>query len=491
MFKSLSFTISCFCLIIITNSYGQTYFDTTLNYQNYTETLNNGVYSDEGDYLVAPRSNSIDSFAGRVTLTVVGEEGNVINQYPFSNDSSAYTFGKLINLEHDSGYIFFGTEQKYYPTTGYINADYLVIRYNQDKSVRWTNKYGELNRYDFGLDGIQTYDGCFVIAGQSSDSLQTTADNLLVKLDSHGNQLWANYYGGVSFEAANSVIETPDSGFFIFGWTRSFGNGQRDWYLVKTDSLGNQQWQQTYGSSESESGSGITSMMDGNYLLSGGGGNGLARIRKIRPDGSQIWQRGCSYNGSESNFLNCAYELPDYSIIAVGGTNNVFESDAGYLVKLDSAGNLHWERKYNKSIAPDLFYNVLPTTDGGYLLTGQCLNPLTSNQDAWLLKVDSVGCEYENCTVGIEEFSNNGIVTAYPNPFSNSFNISYVLEQEATTVKVEVYDLLGRNITSQKLNRTLRGTLNVDLGECLGIYILRIVADEKEVHKEKIICLQR
>jgi hypothetical protein len=82
-------------------------------------------------------------------------------------------------------------------------------------------------------------------------------------------------------------------------------------------------------------------------------------------------------------------------------------------------------------------------------------------------------------------------INIYPNPFNNNFNINYMLEQEAENVRIEVYDLLGRNIFTKAIANTASGTINIDLAECLGVYVLRIFADEKQVHKEKLICMQR
>lgn len=82
-------------------------------------------------------------------------------------------------------------------------------------------------------------------------------------------------------------------------------------------------------------------------------------------------------------------------------------------------------------------------------------------------------------------------ISVYPNPFNNSFNINYLLEQEAKEVRVEIYDLTGRNILTQKTGRTVSGNLTLNLGECLGIYLLKIYADDNPVHKEKLICIQK
>jgi len=82
-------------------------------------------------------------------------------------------------------------------------------------------------------------------------------------------------------------------------------------------------------------------------------------------------------------------------------------------------------------------------------------------------------------------------IDVYPNPFANSFKVNYKLETEAEEIRIEVCDLTGRTILTRKTGRTQSGNLNIDLGECLGMYLIRVFVDDKQVHKEKLICLQR
>ncbi len=90
-----------------------------------------------------------------------------------------------------------------------------------------------------------------------------------------------------------------------------------------------------------------------------------------------------------------------------------------------------------------------------------------------------------------DETNNLKNISVYPNPFNNSFNVNYILEQEANEVRVEIFDLVGRTVFTKKMGKTARGNIKIDLGECLGVYVLRVYADDRQVHKEKLICLQR
>jgi len=81
-------------------------------------------------------------------------------------------------------------------------------------------------------------------------------------------------------------------------------------------------------------------------------------------------------------------------------------------------------------------------------------------------------------------------VAVYPNPFTNSFHVDYLLNEEAHEIMVEVFDLVGRSVKTVQERNVRSGRLTVDLGECLGIYILRMTVDRRQVHQQKLVCLR-
>jgi len=96
-----------------------------------------------------------------------------------------------------------------------------------------------------------------------------------------------------------------------------------------------------------------------------------------------------------------------------------------------------------------------------------------------------------NQTTESEEENKVKQISLYPNPFSNSFNLQYSFEHEISVLKVEIYDIVGRIVKTQLIGKTQTGTLNIDLGQCLGLYYVRLIADNTIIHKDKMICLNR
>ncbi len=452
-----------------------------------------GIVNTNEGYLAFSYSLNSSNFNSKLFIIRIDELGDTIKQIVLENAPSVEQQSENVIEINDTLFVGLSTYVNLNLNPS-IQGDFCLTQFNLNGDTIWTKILGHDTIREIPQYFIKTSDGGFAIIGQVVLEANVNGDVCLMKCDSAGNFQWEQYYGGSLFESGEALVEIDDSGYLLSGWTRSFGNGQRDFYLIKTDSLGSQEWQKTYGGGGSESGTCIISLNDGNYLLCGGTDTGLGRLIKVNPEGIMIWQKNYTYPGSGAggNYIFWSIELSDYSLVGVGLTDNTAEGNAGWLIKTDSAGNLLWQRKYNKNSDTDLLYSILLTPDNGFLLGGLAWNETTNNQDAWLIKVDSIGCAYEDCTVGIEEEESKGAsVQAYPNPFKNSFTINYTLDQEANDVRIEIYDLTGRSIYTRKAGRSISGNISIDLGECLGIYLLRIIADDKQVHREKLICLQR
>ena len=295
-----------------------------------------------------------------------------------------------------------------------INASYVVGNYCYNTITK--QNYIELLKIDslgdsiwkksifappgFGYYGsymIQTSDGGFLISGEIADSLVTDGDGFILKTDSLGNEQWHSVYGGNNFDNFFSSVQLPDNSYLSLGWTRSYGFGgssNRDVFLVKTDSAGNFLWRKTYGNSYDEIGIGFSKLSDGNFLFTSGRYYAQkdtldAILTKIDSSGSIIWEQ--VYRTSQYTRIWLAKECSDGSIIGSGmktiNSNSGF--DNGWVVKTDSLGNVLWDRMIPQGNNHGYFRDVQPTTDGGYIAAGFCFQGASGGQDAWLVKLVS------------------------------------------------------------------------------------------------------
>jgi hypothetical protein len=140
----------------------------------------------------------------------------------------------------------------------------------------------------------QTIDGGFLIVGytdsfgnDSSGVWGTPRDFWLIKTDPEGNEIWSKTFGGSNYDAGNSVQQTTDGGYIITGYTYSYGNGESDVWLIKTDSQGREEWNKTFGGSNYDGGRSVQQTTDGGYIIAGhtgSFGNGGTDIWLIKTD---------------------------------------------------------------------------------------------------------------------------------------------------------------------------------------------------------------
>jgi hypothetical protein len=123
--------------------------------------------------------------------------------------------------------------------------------------------------FDSGQSVQETIDGGFIIAGSTSTYSAGPSDVYLIKTDAMGIQQWYRTFGGNGDDEGYSVHQTTDGGFIIVGDTWSYGVGYPDVYIIKTDSLGNQEWYQTFGGSEGDYGYSVQQTSDGGYIIVG------------------------------------------------------------------------------------------------------------------------------------------------------------------------------------------------------------------------------
>ncbi|RME29209.1 MAG: hypothetical protein D6806_01720, partial [Deltaproteobacteria bacterium] len=106
----------------------------------------------------------------------------------------------------------------------------------------WSATYGLEGTEEFE-DILATDDGGFVGAGLSdSYSAEGDADAVVVKIDGTGQVAWAYAYGGSQDDMAIDIEPAPDGGFVVAGWTRSFGAGGYDAWLLKIGATGQVEW---------------------------------------------------------------------------------------------------------------------------------------------------------------------------------------------------------------------------------------------------------
>ena len=203
-------------------------------------------------------------------------------------------------------------------------------------------------------------------------------------------QGWEKIYGGITSDVANDLVQTADNGWLMVGYSSSFGAGDQDVYLVKTDVDGTEQWHRSFGSTNIDNGNAIALLSDGSMLIAGNTesatGNTIGMIWKRNALGDSIW----SYKTNQDSVtLNDIAQTPDGSIVAIGNKTNTSIGNRIFILIIDENGQSRSERILSANdteSASELL--VLP--DNSFLITGYSHDdPASSSLDAYLAKADT------------------------------------------------------------------------------------------------------
>ena len=129
----------------------------------------------------------------------------------------------------------------------------------------WEKTFGGTS-YDQCLSVQQTTDGGYIVTGYT---LSFGNNVYLIKTDGNGDSLWTRTFGGTGDDWGESVQQTTDGVYIITGSTWYFLNGIKDFYLIKTDENGEQQWSQTFGESFNDRAMFVQQTTDGGYIITG------------------------------------------------------------------------------------------------------------------------------------------------------------------------------------------------------------------------------
>jgi hypothetical protein len=164
----------------------------------------------------------------------------------------------------DGGYVIAG----YTGSFGAGNNDVYLVKTDATGNMQWNKTYGGTSG-DYGYSVIQIGSEGYVIVGYTNSFGAGNADVYLVKTNLVGTMLGSMTYGGSNIDLGYSVIQSTDGGYVIAGYTNSFGAGNNDVYLVKTDATGNMQWNKTYGGTFDDDGLSVVQSSDSGYVIAG------------------------------------------------------------------------------------------------------------------------------------------------------------------------------------------------------------------------------
>jgi hypothetical protein len=304
----------------------------------------------------------------------------------------------------DGGYAMAGFTRSF----GAGMDDFWLVKTDEAGGMQWNRTYGGAGS-DIAVCLIETSDGGYALVGYTESFGAGSNDFWLIKTDKAGNIQWNQTYGGADGEYAFSLVETSDGGYTIAGYTRSYGAGRDDFWLIHVDSTGNAEWNQTYGGWDDDGTIFMVHTSDGGYALAGmtesfGYGSDRDDFWLVKTDSSGNMEWNQTYGGAIREYGFCLVQTSDGGYAMAGCTCSFGAgSHDAWLVKADALGNLEWNRTYGGADV-DGVTSLIQTSDGGYMLAGCTCSYGAGKGDFWLIKADEAGAMQWNRTYGGAEF---------------------------------------------------------------------------------------
>ncbi len=293
------------------------------------------------------------------------------------------------------------------------------------QDILWQKSYGG-NKNETACSIDKTTDGGYVIAGNTATNnngdvgpSKGKTDFWVIKINADGGLVWQKVFGGNSDEGAQAVKQTQDGGYLLAGTVSSTngdvsGNhGMQDFWVLKLDANGNLQWQKCYGGSSNEIAyvlaltsdhgcvvAGTTYSSDGD--VTGNHSTGDYWIIKIDSVGNLQWQK--AYGGSAFDFAHAIAASDDggYIVSGYGRSNDgdvsctVYGQEDLWILKLNHSGNIVWQKSYGGT-GGEGASAIEQTSDGGYIVNGIThssnvdVTDSHGEHEAWVVKIDSAG----------------------------------------------------------------------------------------------------
>ena len=382
--------------------------------------------SPDGGYVVLGETSSYGAGSQDLWIIKLDRAGTILWHRTYGG--TGYESAAAVTASPEGGYLVVGTTSSV--TSG--GQDAWLVKIDESGAVEWGRSYGGPLR-DRGVAVVTTSDCKYVIGGTTQDPDTSHWDIWLMKWDSNDGVIWHKTYDGSHYESISSLQRSWDGGFIIAGESRHVAGRNGDFRVLKVDSNGSIEWDKAYGldgfvapgaprNENIEYAPYIRQTNDGGYVLAGTTvswiGKHMVWLLKLSEDGTISWEKLFSAPG------DC-----DLSAIEPTGDNGYLLSGTtgdGWMMKLDEDGNKEWINYYGGGgpALRDEIYSFQSASDGGLIAVGATESLSASDEDLWVLKLDKSGQIPECAAIG------SGFLAAEEDPSEEAVVISSGIDEE-------------------------------------------------------------
>ena len=448
---------------------------------------NSVISTSDGGFIIAGYTMSFGSGGSDVYVIKTNSSGDTTwtMAYGGNEDDRGFSISELSG----GGYIIAGGTNSF----GSGETDVYVIEIDANGVIQWTSTYGG-SGFDYGYSVQQTADNGYVIAGYTYSFGGGDANAYLIKTNNLGVQTWARVFGGNNDDELNSVQQTSDGGYIVTGYSKSFGSGMKDVFVVKTNSVGDKTWSKTFGGVNMDIGNSVAEASAGGYVVAGtsasfsGSNNEDVYLIKIDANGNEEWAK--TYGGEWHDRGWDVIQTADQGY-AIAGNAKSFATTAGpwvfYLIKTDDLGRSNCNQNIVTSTVLDTsdvystFAISAATGVGVGLSTATVATVNTTLTKSYCFKTTDIGD-------GEKIIRKEGDLIIYPNPNNGMFKVSIMIEHGDKDAILRVFDIKGIVVYSETDLGTGKLVKQIELNHIdNGMYFVQLISKEGSITK-KIIC---
>lgn len=334
--------------------------------------------------------------------------------------SSEDDVAACVRQTSDNGYIVAGTTGSVVNT----NSDVYLFKLDSLGELVWSKHFGTSAGSENGKKVIQIPDGGYLVVGFSNSSGISGYDVYVIKTDAEGNLIWENKYGGDNWDFGHDITILPNGNYGIAGYTYSFGNGGSDFYYLEIDESGNEIMSKTFGGTNDDIAYSIIVSDDQKIILCGESisfGNGVSDgyVIKSELNGNSIWSK--TFGGDSLDYFADVIQISDGNFLAVGSTKSFgLNHKDFFIVKFTSSGDLVFERNIGGP-GDEEAREVVESIGEIFSITGyttsdgaggKAIQLLQVNSGGWWVNSPQYGSEKEEDGFSIDKTHDNGFIIA-------------------------------------------------------------------------------
>jgi hypothetical protein len=440
----------------------------------------------DNGFILIGNTHSFGSGCTDIWLIKTDELGNEEWSQTFGGSNFEYVHS--IQQTSDFGYIIAGSTSSY----GAGESDGWLLKIDENGIEEWNITFGDVE-FDTAFSAQQTIDGGYIIIGYSFVSTEYQTDSWLIKTDESGTIEWIQAFGGNADDQLYCVQQTSDNGYILSGTTHSYGSGSGDAWLIKIDDSGNEEWNYTFGGSDGDFSHSVQQTTDGGYILTGYTNSFAASysdawLIKTNELGIEEWNQTYDTNSDEET--RSVLQTNDGGFIIAGCTNKFSYSESDILiVKTDASGNEDWRLIYGNN-GIDRANSILQISENEFAVLG--FTQSTGSTDFWLLRLGLVTGINNSFLPNNKIFMNN-----FPNPFNPSTKIEFSL-QNNSSIELSIFNIKGQKIKTLIQNDFVKGSHSIlwngvdeaNNPVCSGIYFYKLKVNDKTEVMNKCLLLK-